>query len=382
MHVFGGNYSWAHWRGVSPPPAGRGRISHPPAWVSPMAALSVALCLAVMALPAIGNGHAIAYRALYLTAYLLWTVPLAAIQRALWRRGSAWWVTAFALLATTYAMAVANNILGIALAKIMGWGISPDWRWPRLFSGLDDCWLALIAFCAINALFAHYVELQQEQSRHREAMLLARDAELRALRYQLRPHFLFNTLNAISGLISEGRNPQAEKMVALLGDFLRATLDGEQGHETTLADELALTETYLEIEKARLGDRLRLKWSIGPDVLHARVPCLLLQPLVENAVRHGLAKRSRPGRLEIEVYRKERRLHLRLYNDGPLAERSENTASTGIAIGLKNISERLQRLYPGDHVFETCRERQGGFAVSLEIPLSELVAAQPVVTGA
>lgn len=350
-------------------------LSSPPFWLPILAGLPIGLCLIVMALPVLGHGHATAYRTLYLLAFLMWIVPLTALQRGLWRRRTPLWAMALVLLATTYLMSLANNALGAALAVIAGWQPASEFEWTGLFSGLDGCWLALIAFCAIHAVVAYYAQLKQEQHRRLHMTALVRDAELRALRYQLRPHFLFNTLNAISALVAENRNREASDMIVRLGDFLRATLDGSQGHEVALADELALTETYLEIEKARLGERLRLKWQLGPDLLSARVPCLLLQPLVENAIHHGIARRTAAGELEIHIVREGDRLCLRLSNDTEPAS-STDAAPRASAIGLRNIRERLQKLYPGEHGFEAGPRPDGGFEVRVSLPFREASGLQ------
>jgi two-component system sensor histidine kinase AlgZ len=348
----------------------------PPFWLPILAGLPIGLCLVVMALPVLGNGHAAAYRALYLLAFLIGIVPLTAIQRALWRRrvGGGW--TALVLLVITYLMALGNNVLGGVLGLLAGWGRSPSIEWSGIFRGLEGCWLALIAFCAIHAVVAHYAELKDEQERHREARSLALDAELRALRYQLHPHFLFNTLNAISALVAEERGREACGMIAKLGDFLRATLEGTDGHEVALAEEIALTETYLALEQVRLGDRLRVRWSLGPEVLGARVPRLVLQPLVENAIRHGIALRTDPGTLDIRVAREDGRLRLCLRNDGvvPSAVSAEVERRTP-GVGLPNVTERLARLYPGDHSIESRRFTDGAFEVTLDLPLRELATA-------
>lgn len=347
----------------------------PPFWLPILAGLPIGLCLVVMALPVLGNGHAAAYRALYLAAFLIGIVPLTGIQRALWRRRVSGWLTALVLLAITYGMALGNNVLGGVLGLVAGWGRSPSFDWSGIFRGLEGCWLALIAFCAIHAVVAHYAELKDEQERHREARSLARDAELRALRYQLQPHFLFNTLNAISALVAEERGREACGMIAKLGDFLRATLAGTDSHEVALAEEIALTETYLALEKVRLGDRLQVRWSLGPEVLAARVPRLVLQPLVENAIRHGIALRTDPGTLDIRVAREGGRLRLCLRNDGvvtpvPPVEEERRTPQ----VGLPNVTERLARLYPGDHSMESRRFTDGAYEVTLDLPLRELAA--------
>lgn len=351
------------------------RRAEPPFWLPLLAGLPIGLCMVILALPALGNSHAMAYRVLYLAAYLIWCIPLTAIQRALWRRRTAAWVFVLVLLAATYVLSLANNALGMAMAVATGWESSSSFAWADMFGGIDDCWLALIAFCAIHAVVAYYAELKHEQVRRAEAMSLARDAELRALRYQLHPHFLFNALNAISSLVANGRHGDARHMIARLGDFLRATLDGTDSHEVALADEIALTETYLAIEKARLGDRLQLKWNVGPDVLAVSVPYLLLQPLVENAIRHGIALRSQPGKLDIVLSRHGDRLRVQVRNDGvPSPELPGNETQRPSMLGLRNVSERLAKLYPGEHAMATRADDDGSYQVDIELPFRESTA--------
>ncbi|MCL6711827.1 histidine kinase [Pseudomonas sp. R2.Fl] len=341
--------------------------AEPPFWLPLLAGLPIGLCLVVMALPALGHGHATAYRTLYLLAFLAWLPPLVALQRGLWRRRLPIALTAGVLLLATYAMSVFNNLLGDLMALSAGWTRTDEFRFAALFNGLESCWLALIAFCAMHAVIAYYVELKHEKQQREQAHLLARDAELRALRYQLHPHFLFNTLNAISTLVTEERGHDARRMINQLAEFLRATLAGDSRHEVSVAEEIALTEAYLEIEKARLGERLQVVWRIEAELLHAAMPYLLLQPLVENAIRHGIAPRATAGRLDIHFSRRGDRLLLRLDNDvaAPLPEASARDG----AVGQRNVAERLARLYPADHHFQAgpCADA-GGYRVSLDLP--------------
>ena len=339
----------------------------PPSWrVAWLSAVPIGLCLLVMALPTVGHGHALAFRMLYLVANALWVPVLVVMQRWLWRNSIALWPSILVLLAATYVMSVANSALALALAWAMDWNIPMPIQWWQVLSGLDGCWLALIAFCAAHALVGHYGALKEEQRRLGQAELAAREAELRALRYQLHPHFLFNALNGVSALVAEKRGDEARAMITQLGTFLRATLDG-RSHEVPLAEELALTETYLSIEKARLGERLQVQWNIGAGVLAAIVPALLLQPLVENAIRHGIAKRSLPGRIDINIAAHGDRLHLQVRNDGanmPVADSRE-----GDALGQSNVRERLARLYPQRYRFSATGMASGGYEVTIEIPL-------------
>lgn len=331
------------------------------------AALAVSLCMAILGLPDLDHARSLGFRALYLATFAAWILPLTWMQRWLWRRRVAWWVQATLLLAATYAMSVLNNAAGQVLAIQLG--LAPGMRWAFLLRGLDSCWLALITFCAVHAVVAYYVSLGQAQRQLAEALALARDAELRALRYQLHPHFLFNTLNAVSALVAAQRNREANRMIARLAEFLRATLDRGDCHEHALADELALTESYLDIEKARLGERLAVSIQIGPDVLDALVPYLLLQPLVENAIRHGIAPRIAPGRLALRLWHAHQRLHLCVEND---VDPAHEAGARGI--GTDNIAARLAQLYPGEHLFEA-GPFDGGYRVTIALPLRAAGAA-------
>ncbi|MES2296602.1 MAG: histidine kinase [Pseudomonadota bacterium] len=355
-------------RPPKPAPATGPKLAALPFWMPLAAGLPLTVCMAIMDLPDLNQGRGLAFDALFLCAFVVWIFPLTLLQRVLWRRSLPWRAMAPILLTTTYAMSVMNNLLGHALA--MGLGISDSMRWSRLFSGLDGCWLALIAFCAIHAVLAYYTLLGREQVRVAEALAMARDAELRALRYQVHPHFLFNTLNAISSLVANERNRDANRMIAQLAEFLRATLDSAGHNEHPLADELALTESYLDIEKARLGERLKIAIHVGPDVLQALVPYLVLQPLVENAIRHGIAPRSEPGRLDLHIARVGDRLHIELENEGPAAHPGiDATARPSFGLGTRNVSERLAKLYGDDHSFAVSAGAAGNFCVRIDLPL-------------
>ena len=338
----------------------------PPFWLPILAGLPITLCMGVMALPELGHAYAGAYRAFFAVAYLLWTVPVSALQRALWRRRAPAYATVAVLLVATYVPSVVNNALGLMAAVRLG--LAPSVSLPRIFAGLDGCWLALIAFCAIHALVLHYTELQQSRLREAEAARFAREAQLRALQYQLQPHFLFNTLNSISSLVADGRGADATRMLARLGDLLRDSLERSDAREVTLAEELATTGHYLDIEKARLGRRLRVDTRIGPGVLQALVPPLLLQPLVENAIRHGIAPRLDGGLLALHVEGVEGQLRIELRNDGVPAAEAERGQRAG-AIGLANVRQRLETLYAGEHAFEWDLANDGGCRVTIRLPL-------------
>jgi two-component sensor histidine kinase len=218
-----------------------------------------------------------------------------------------------------------------------------------------------------HAVLYHGRFRERERAAERLAAGLT-EARLQALKMQLQPHFLFNTLNAISALIPAEARP-ARRMVARLGDLLRITLEHEETQEVTLREELEFLQPYLEIEQARLEDRLTVVMEVAPETLDARVPHLLLQPLVENAIRHGIAPRIGPGRVEISATSGAdgRVLHLTVRDDGPGVGPDSRTR-TRQGVGLTNIRSRLEQLYGGEHRFSLENRPEGGVAVGISLP--------------
>ncbi len=248
-----------------------------------------------------------------------------------------------------------------------------DWlgerSFDRQFWGRFHQYLLYYALLLGIAHAVHYYGRYREREREAERLAAGlTEARLQALKMQLQPHFLFNTLNAISALIPDEAKP-ARRMVARLGDLLRISLEHEATQEVTLREELAFLQPYLEIEQARLGDRLTVVMEIAPETLDARVPHLLLQPLVENAIRHGIAPRIEPGRVEISATSgaDDRFLHLEVRDDGPGLGRDDR-ARTRKGVGLTNIRSRLEQLYDGKHRFELANHPEGGVVVRIALP--------------
>jgi len=210
-----------------------------------------------------------------------------------------------------------------------------------------------------------YRDLKERQLKAIELESLLHQAQLEALRSQLHPHFLFNTLHSIAELAHEN-SPQAEQLILRLAELLRQVLKTPVRQEGPLTDELEFIRGYLEIEQMRLGDRLSVEWDVAPETLVARVPCLVLQPLVENAIQHGIAALTRPGRLSIRVRRDEGFLHLQVRDTGPGLRPEE--ALSGGGIGLANTADRLKRLYGARQRFELVNE--GGLVVDVRIPFT------------
>ncbi len=236
------------------------------------------------------------------------------------------------------------------------------WRW---FHQYLLYYVLLLGIAHAVLYYGRYREREQAAERLAAGLTAAR---LQALKMQLQPHFLFNTLNAISALIPAEAKP-ARRMVARLGDLLRIALEHEETQEVTLREELAFLEPYLEIEQARLEDRLTVVMEIAPETLDARVPHLVLQPLVENAIRHGIAPRIEPGRVEISATSgaDDRFLHLEVRDDGPGMDRESGTR-TRKGVGLTNIQSRLEQLYDGEHRFELENHPEGGVVVRISLP--------------
>jgi len=218
---------------------------------------------------------------------------------------------------------------------------------------------AIYAFDYYGKYRAH--ELKASQL---EAQLA--QSQLQALKMQLHPHFLFNTLHAISSLMRRDVEA-AERMITRLSDLLRLTLENVGAQETPLRQELEFLERYLEIEQTRFRDRLQVKMEIEPETLDARVPNLILQPLVENAVRHGIAPRAAPGLIEISARRDEDKLELQIRDDGVgLPDNKRSPIKEGV--GLANTRARLEQLYGADYRFDLSNQDKGGLVVSLTIP--------------
>jgi two-component system, LytTR family, sensor kinase len=209
----------------------------------------------------------------------------------------------------------------------------------------------------------HFAQQQTETARLNEQLS---KAQLQALRRQIEPHFLFNTLNGISGLIRENRNDDAVGMIAALSSMLRRAVDDSSRIEVQLSEEIEILEKYLEIQKMRFADRLRVSLEVPKELMAARVPSLILQPMVENAVKHGIAKRAQGGAVQIGAERLNGTLTIRIANDGPSL--AENWRS---GTGITNVRSRLESLYGNRFAFEMENRSHGGVEVRLSVPYKE-----------
>lgn len=222
----------------------------------------------------------------------------------------------------------------------------------------------------IAGILAFQIRAQKDALRALELQRQLSTAHLRALQMQLEPHFLFNTLNAITTLVELGRSKEAGEMLSHLNVILKSTLKRTTPEKVPLSQELEIMENYLAIEQIRFADRLRIQIKADPSALDGLVPCFLLQPIVENAIRHGIAHCESEGLVEASARRDGSMLHLRVRDSGPgLSAHPQN----GHGIGLKNTRERLAHFYQGEYVMKAQPVAAGGFEVAIAIPYERSV---------
>jgi two-component system, LytTR family, sensor kinase len=194
-------------------------------------------------------------------------------------------------------------------------------------------------------------------------------AQLTALRRQMEPHFLFNTLNSITALVRDHRNEDAVRMIVALSEFLRRDSEGAHRAQVTLAEEVEYLQRYLDIQRLRFGSRLEATVDVPPDIQRARVPSLLLQPLVENAIKHGIARHAGGGLIRVAGSLRDGRLQLSVYNDGSSEVLNEHAVRSGI--GLDNLRTRLSILHPNLSDLRLRSTDSGGVEVLVTLPFVE-----------
>lgn len=230
--------------------------------------------------------------------------------------------------------------------------------------------LDVLVYWSVVGMCQAITHFRRSEERGRRAAQLEANltsAKLQALRMQINPHFLFNTLNSISALVHV--DPKAaDEMLGDLGELLRCSLHSMEEQEIPLAEELQFISGYLNIEQKRLGDRLRVQQSIPAELMNAMVPALILQPLVENAIRHGIEPQREPGMISIEAKLDHPQLHLTVRDNGGGIVESKAIAQLGFGVGLSNISARLQGLYGKDQHLMISKASPCGCQVDIHIP--------------
>jgi sensor histidine kinase YesM len=236
----------------------------------------------------------------------------------------------------------------------------------------------LIAWSALYYAINYYLLLEERHDRMVRLESQASSAQLAMLRYQLNPHFLFNTLNSISTLVLLKQTEQANAMLSRLSSFLRYTLVNEPTAQVTVAQEVETLKLYLEIEKMRFEDRLRPKFHIEAAVAGARLPSLLLQPLVENAIKYAVTPQEEGADISVEARKSGDRVLITVQDTGPGADAAYTVrAEQSTGVGLANIRDRLAQAYGPEHRFETQTNIQGGFNVTIEFPYSVEAPEEP-----
>ncbi|NNL94024.1 MAG: histidine kinase [Xanthomonadales bacterium] len=226
----------------------------------------------------------------------------------------------------------------------------------------------MLAWSVIYFSVKYYRIFQEYRESALRSAAMAHEAQLKMLRYQLNPHFLFNTLNAISTLILERQIELANRMVSKLSSFLRFSLDNDPMQKITLRQELKALRLYLEIEKVRFEEHLGMKFEIDEDAQAALIPSLLLQPLVENAIKYAIAKSEDGGNLRIAAKVFAGDLLIEVSDDGPGVEIVDGQIPGASGVGLRNTRERLQELYGAHHSFRLSNAEPHGLVISIRIP--------------
>jgi two-component system, LytTR family, sensor kinase len=306
-----------------------------------------------------------------LTYYYLWGAAVLLIVRAgrRWRLESAGWPMLlirhllFSILLTVGIIVIAETILSYISPEVRARPLPEAIRYGlqrNFHSCFPTYWLILFVYYA----FDYYAKYRDRELRATQLAARLTMSQLEALRMQLNPHFLFNTLNSISSLMYTNVDA-ADAMITRLGDFLRMTLETDTAQEVPLRQELDFLEHYLEIERIRFEERLTVRMDVDEEALAASFPNLGLQPLLENAIHHGIAKLPHGGTIELSARRSDGRLLIGIRNDRP---RPDLNAKLREGIGLSNIRARLVQLYGAAHELRLQDLADGGLLVSLSIP--------------
>lgn len=318
---------------------------------------------------------------LYGAALWLWW---AGVVQLLWWAGERW-PSALRVSVTSVAVHLLVAV-GIALIHLALLNASAQWisstgpeSEKAAYGGLRffDVGRFGIEFLMYGFIWSACVALNTQSAAQRDAMRsleLERQlssAHLRALQMQLEPHFLFNTLNAVTTLMELGRSNEALATLGHLNTILRTVLTRNTPSKIPLAQELEIVESYLAIEQVRFADRVRIDINLDPNALDGLVPCFILQPIIENAIRHGIARCEGEGYIEASAKRDGTRMQLQVRDNGPGLNGSSHP---GFGVGLINTRERLSHFYRNDYELRACQPEAGGFQVSITIPYERKVS--------
>jgi len=297
------------------------------------------------------------------TPLVLWLARRFCIDRSNWlRRTALHFLFSLGLVSTLLAL----HFLIFMILLGRGGNITPFRVFGYIYYNLDR-WLLIYGFILLlSHAFNYYNSYRKGELKASELRTQLVQSQLEALKMQVQPHFLFNTLHSISALLSKDTDG-ARKMITRLGDFLRLTLENSGSMEVTLQQEIEFLNGYLEIERIRFQDRLTTDINVDPEVLDVRVPNLILQPIVENAMRHAIGN-STKGRVEITAVPRNGAVRIEVKDNGPGIIDRTLESRRGKGLGLANTQARLVGLYGNAARFELANDPAGGLIVALEIP--------------
>jgi two-component system, LytTR family, sensor kinase len=305
-----------------------------------------------------------------LDSYIGWliTIPLRYAYQKVWH-----W-TPWKMVLTVFLLALAAAAIWTAVRNFNYWeiyrhGARPD-DWLKYVRDTPVAFYVMLSWSGLYFGIKYYQTLQQEKQKLLTATNKAHEAQLKMLRYQLNPHFLFNTLNAISTLVLINEADTANKMVSRLSDFLRYSLYKDPINKVPLEQEVYAARLYLEIEKVRFSERLNVKFDLEPGTEHALVPSLILQPLIENAIKYAVASQINGGEIGITAKKFGHDLLLEVADNGPgMTITNGLPKSSDSGVGLVNTKERLSALYDNNFALVLTHNEPQGLKVNIRIPL-------------
>jgi two-component system LytT family sensor kinase len=301
------------------------------------------------------------------TPLVLWAAARLPIERSNWTRSALLHIP-ISIVLSVVLTALARVIIWLKFGYPMGKPLTFESITNFVVGNFSEGIGIYLLIALMSYAYDYYHRYREGQFRTLQLEAQLSQAQLQALKMQLHPHFLFNTLHSISALLNKDV-AAARKMITRLGDFLRLTLENSGAQEVTLKQEMEFLTCYLEIERIRFQNRLVTRMDLGELTLLAKVPNLILQPIVENAIRHGIAPRSSPGLIEIEAKQLNGTLRIQVRDNGPgLPEHRTSQNQFKKGLGLANTETRLKRLYGADHLFDLSNDPAGGLIVTLEIP--------------
>jgi two-component system, LytTR family, sensor kinase len=304
-----------------------------------------------------------------LTPVIVWLGRRYSFVEKSWKQSLAVHIPAFIVISAIHS--AIGTYITLTIQPFANMGTSPNSFWPRFVSrfqgSIGSDLLVYAGILGVCYAIDYYRKYREREFRATQLESQLAQAQLDSLRMQLQPHFLFNTLNNIVSLVRDNKNETAIGMLVGLSDLLRHALVHSDKQEVALKEEVEFVQLYLKIQQMRFSDRLRVETNIDPATLKALVPSLLLQPLAENALKHGLSQSGAAGMIRIESHLEKDELHISISDDGAGLPDNWQLKSSG-GIGLANTIARLEQLYDAQHKLDIHNRSEGGVVVSVVIP--------------